>query len=488
MLFLTLDVGTTCAKAQVFDDRGNIRFYETETCPLAKKDGVSYVDIPAVTDAVKRLIRKAALTGSVSCVAFSSFGESFVLLDKEDRILTDCMLYTDRRGEEGAREIGEKIGKETLYTVTGCVPHSLYSVSKLLWIKRHRRDLYDRADKLFLMGDYLGYLLTGRRIIDYGLAARTGVFDIRRNLFADEILGTLEIPVSLFPVPMPAGSVVGAVKKAAAEELGLPADCLVVLGSHDQVCATLGAGVTEEGQACDGMGTVECITAVFENPPRDISFGEKGYCTVPFPGGRYCTYMFNYTSNAAVDWFRRDILHGYAGGEKNQFRYLEREDTGPTDILCLPYFAGAATPYQDNNAKAAFVNVTLASGDTDLFRAILEGTNYEMKVNLAEAARYGIPIRELVATGGGANSRLWLRIKSDILGLPVKTLRSSEGGLCGLAMLCAAAMGITESPEAAKDLFVRNGTTYMPEDTYAEIYADKYAKYTKLYRLLKETE
>ena len=488
MRFMTLDVGTTCAKAQVFDERGEILFYEAENCPLLKKDGVAYVDIPAVTGAAENLIRKGAAAGPVSAVAFSSFGESFVMLDKSGALLGDCMLYTDRRGEEGAAEIAEKIGKEELYAVTGCVPHSLYSIGKILWIKNHRPDLFARTDLIFLMGDYLGYLLTGKRVIDWGLAARTGVFDIRRKEFAKDILGRLGVPAGLFSEAKPAGSVIGTVLPEKAEALGLPGDCVVVLGSHDQVCATLGAGVTEIGQACDGMGTVECITAVFENPPEDLSFGEKGYCTVPFPGGRYCTYMFNYTSNAAVDWFRRDILHGYAGGEKNQFRYLEREDSAPTDILCLPYFAGAATPYQDNGAKAAFVNVTLASGDTDLFRAILEGTNYEMKVNLAEAARYGIPIRELVATGGGANSRLWLQIKSDILGLPVKTLRSAEGGLCGLAMLCAVALGVSENLEKARDVFVRPGESCFPRDNYAEIYADKYAKYTKLYRLLKEME
>ncbi|MDE6397852.1 MAG: hypothetical protein K2L51_00870, partial [Clostridiales bacterium] len=83
-------------------------------------------------------------------------------------------------------------------------------------------------------------------------------------------------------------------------------------------------------------------------------------------------------------------------------------------------------------------------------------------------------------------SKQWLQIKSDILGLPIQTLRSSEGGLCGLAMLSAVAMGICENPDEAKKIFVRYRQTFSPQDTHKDIYANKYAKYKKLYHSLKE--
>ena len=85
----------------------------------------------------------------------------------------------------------------------------LYSVSKLLWIRENRPELYERADKLLLICDYLGYLLTGERVIDFSLAARTGVFDVHKREFSSEILQTLGISETLFSRPMPTGSVVG---------------------------------------------------------------------------------------------------------------------------------------------------------------------------------------------------------------------------------------------------------------------------------------
>ena len=485
MNFLSLDVGTTCCKCQLFSEKGEILAYKSEEYPLAEQDGESYVDIVGICTRVFSMMKEMAQKGYAS-VCISSFGESFVLLDKEDELLFYPMLYTDPRGEEQTKILRDQIGNERLFAVTGTTPNAMYSVSKLLWIRENSPELYERTDKLLLICDYLGYLLTGERVIDFSLAARTGVFDVHEREFSSEILQTLGISETLFSRPMPTGSVVGELRESVRRELGIRGSCKLVLGSHDQICATIGAGVIAGGEAADGMGTVECITAVFDNAPTDLRFGEMGYCVVPFLKDFYCTYMFNYTSNVVVNWFRRDILHGYQGNETRQFAYLEGKDRAPTDVLMLPYLAGCATPFQDRNAKGAFLNITKETTDLDLYRAILEGTSFEMKLNLEAAQPFGIVVKEMTATGGGANSALWLQIKSDILGLPVRTLRSSEGGLCGCAMLSAVAMGVCRNLADARRIFVQYKDEYVPQDTYRAVYADKYKKYGKLYQTLKE--
>lgn len=485
MLFLSLDIGTTCSKAQVFDERGNILFYRSRECPLMEIDGEKYADIAEIKNAVFSLIREAAETGGISSVAISSFGEAFVLLDKKDKLLTYPMLYTDPRGADEAREAEKLLGGDAVFARTGTVPNAMYSLYKYLWLCRHKKEAAQKADKLLLIGDYFGYLLSGKRVIDYGLAARTGAFDVYEKQFSDEILSVFGVDKGLFSEPRPAGWIVGNVLQDVAEALGLDDSCRLVLGSHDQICATLGAGVTKAGESADGMGTVECITAVFDQAQTNASFGNMGYCVVPYIDGLYCTYILNYTSNAIVNWFRRDILHGYDGGFENQFDYLESSES-PTDILCLPYFAGAATPYSDENAKGAFLNLTVDSKASDLYRAILEGTSFEMRLNLETVNVYGISVDRITATGGGANSALWLQIKSDVLGIPVKTLRSSEGGLCGCAMLQAVALGVCKTYEEAKAAFVRYRGEWTPSLETAGAYEEKYRKYKKLYRILKE--
>ncbi|MBQ2714078.1 MAG: hypothetical protein IJF76_00410, partial [Clostridia bacterium] len=186
--------------------------------------------------------------------------------------------------------------------------------------------------------------------------------------------------------------------------------------------------------------------------------------------------------------YRKGIIHGYSGDKKNFFEYAESEiPTEPTGLLALPYFAGAATPYQDPNAKGAIIGLTLTTTDIDLHLALLEGTSYEMRLNLETVKEFGIDITNAVATGGGANSKPWLQIKSNVTNLTLKTLRSSEGGLCGVAMLQSVAMGACKDLKEARDIFVRYNQEFVPNVVAQEKYNKVYKKYRNLYKTIKET-
>ena len=488
MNFLSLDVGTTCCKCQLFSDKGEILFYRAEEYDLKKIDGEIYVDADTIHSTIFSLIRDAGKVDDISSIAVSSFGEAFVMLDKNDETLFYPMLYTDVRGEKQANDIKKLFDENYLYETTGVLPHPMYSISKVLWIKENYPEVFKKADKVLLIGDFIGYLLTKKRVIDYALAARTGVFDIKSKEFSKDILSKLDVSTSLFSTPKLTGSIVGNVTESVANELGISKNCKLVLGSHDQVCATLGAGVISAGNAADGMGTVECITAVFDELPQNSNFGKMGYPTVPFAiDGLYCTYILNYSSGSLVNWFRKGVIHGYCGECKNFFEYAESEiPTEPTGLLTLPYFAGSATPYQDSNAKGAIIGLTLGTTDKDIHLSILEGTSYEMRLNLETVKEFGIEITNAVATGGGANSKPWLQIKSNITNLTLSTLRSSEGGLCGVALLQAVAMGTAKDFEDAKKVFVRYTDTFTPDTIAQEKYNKVYKKYKNLYKTIKE--
>lgn len=481
MNYLSLDVGTTACKCQLFSENGEILGYLFQEYPLKEAGGFVCVNIAAIRTNIFSMIRAAKAWGSIDSICISTFGETFVALDEQDNVLFDPMLYTDRRGDDEAKEISALFGDADVFRVTGTMPHSMYSASKLLWVKKHRPDLFTKIDKVLLICDYLGYLLTGKRSIDYSLAARTGIFDINELHFSEEMCRTLGFKTSWFSTPGRAGSIVGRVVNW---ELALE-NCTLVLGSHDQVCAALGAGIVEDGRAVDGMGTVECITAVYRGAMSNPEMGEAGYTCVPYAvEGLYCTYIVNYASGSILNWLRRGILHGYKGTEDKQFTYLEkgmREE--PTNLFVLPYFAGAAIPFRDINAKGVIVGLTTETTDSDIYKAVMEGLSMEMRLETAVAERFGIRIESAVATGGGANSKKWLQLKTEIQGIPYETLRSSEGGLCGCAVLSAVAVGEKSFREAA-EIFVQVKERFpaAKENRYEK----KYEKYKKLYHLLKE--
>ena len=254
MKYLSIDVGTTRCKCQLFDNDGNILEYIAKDYEFKKVSGEIYADADAIIDNVKSMVKAVAKNHEFNSVAVSSFGESFVLLDKDDKILFYPMLYTDIRGEEQARRVAETFGNDELFKITGITAHSMYSLYKLLWIKENYPEVYEKADKVLLIGDYIGYKLTGKRVIDYALASRTGVFDVEKKVFAKEILQKLGVSEKLFSTPMQTGSIVGEISRAIKTELGISGNPVLVLGSHDQICSALGAGVINAGSAVDGMG------------------------------------------------------------------------------------------------------------------------------------------------------------------------------------------------------------------------------------------
>lgn len=482
MNYLSIDIGTTCCKSQLFSSTGEILTYLMREYGFKDIDGAHYVDVDFIWSLIKDTLKEISKEYEISSICISSLGESFVLLNKDDNVLFYPMLYTDARGEKEAEEIKRIIGEETAFLTTGVVPHSMYSLSKLLWIKNNYPDIFAKADKVMLMCDYFGYLLTGKRVIDYALASRTGAFDIEKLCFSKKILNAFDIPISLFSTPKRAGSVVGEIK----QEWGINAD--LVLGSHDQICTAIGAGVLDVGDAVDGMGTVECITTLFKDKPTNAEMGKQGYPCVPYAiDGFYCTYILNFSCGSTINWLRKKIMHGYHGDEKDFFTYIEKGMSDePTGILTLPYFGGASTPYQDLNAKGVIVNLTTETTGSDLYKSVMEGASMEMRLNAEVVDRYAITVKNAVATGGGANSEKWLQIKADIQNIPYKILRSSEGGLCGCAMLQAVALGGAKDLYEARNFFVKYEKEFLPSYEKHNAYQTQYKKYKKLYKTIKE--
>jgi xylulokinase len=250
----------------------------------------------------------------------------------------------------------------------------------------------------------------------------------------------------------------------------------------------VGAGALKPGDAVDGLGTVECITTVFSEKTNNNEMGKQGYPCIPYAvDGLYCTYILNFSCGSIINWFRKKIMHAYKGDEADFFTYVEKDmPNDPTGILVLPYFGGAATPYQDISARGNIWGLTTETSDSELYKALMEGLAMEMRLNAETVKDYSIELSNLIATGGGANSKKWLQIKADIQKLPIKILRSSEGGLCGCAMLSAVGMGAVKSLEEAKEMFVKYTDEFFPREEAHEKYESQYENYKKLYKITKE--
>ena len=359
---------------------------------------------------------------------------------------------------------------------TGAKPHEMYSLPKMMWIKEAMPEAFARAEKILLMQDYIVYKLCGIRQIDYSLAARTICFDIENKCWDKELLSFAGIDESLLSRPVPTASVAGKIQPELAKELGVSEDAVIVSGAHDQIAAMCGANITANEQVMDGTGTVECVPVLFPNIPQDYELYAMGYSLAPHPNGGYACYVLSYTGGATLKWFRDNF---------SDMSYAELDKTvgeAPTDLLIMPHFAGAATPYMDTGSKAAVLGLTFEHTKSDLYKALMEGTAYEIALNLANLEQRGLCAKSVTATGGGARSDVWLQIKADVLGLPVTALDGKEIGGAGTAVMAGRAVGVY-----GKDtLLVKPRKTFYPDEKRHEYYVSQLKKYKKIYHAARE--
>lgn len=487
-----LDVGTTGCKITVYDDLGNYLFRIYRNYPISRLTSGHEVDAKSIWSAVQEVIAEAAARVSdLKGIGITTFGETFVLLDETDSLLMPAMLYTDPRGTQECEKLRALLGEKTVWEITGLNPHPMYSISKLMWVKENHPDIWNRVKRICLMEDYIVYMLTGQAQIDYSIASRTMAFNICKLDWSETVLAAAGIDKRLFSKPVPTGTTAGTIRKKLAEKLGVPADCKIVSVAHDQVAAAIGSGTFEEGSAVDGAGTVECITPVFDSIPKHEIIRKGSFAIVPYViPGKYICYAFSFTGGALIDWYLSNMA-GYAAQRaksqgKSIYSVLESEmKEGPTGILVLPHFAGAATPYMDPGSKGVIAGLTVSTSESDLYRAVMEGVVYEMQLNLEWLSTAGITFSCLRATGGGAASEVWMQMKADILGLPMVSLGSKEAGATGSAMLTGIAVGLFEDLQHACKTMVLQEKTYSPRADYHAAYQEVYQRYRQLYHAVR---
>ena len=282
----------------------------------------------------------------------------------------------------------------------------------------------------------------------------------------------------LLSTPVPSGTIAGTIKPEIAKKLGILSNCKIVSGCHDQIAAMTGANVYECDEVMDGTGTVECVPVIMEDIPKDISLYEKGYSIAQHINGKYACYVLSYAGGATLKWFRDKICNKpYSELDK-----MVKEE--PSDLMIMPHFAGAATPYMDSRSKAAVVGLTFEHGIEDIYKALMEGTAYEIMLNLEILKEYGIEPGMLIATGGGANSDIWLQIKADVLNTAVTALDGNEIGGAGTAYLAGKAVGMYED----RTSLLKERKVFYPNFEKYEFYKKQFKKYKKIYTAVKEVD
>jgi xylulokinase len=157
-------------------------------------------------------------------------------------------------------------------------------------------------------------------------------------------------------------------------------------------------------------------------------------------------------------------------------------------VLFLPYLSGERTPHADPYARAAFTGLGLEHGRAALTRAVLEGVAYGLRDSLELLRQLGVRAESGRVSGGGARSRLWLRIVASTLGIPLELTVAEEGAAFGAALLGAVAAGAFSDVHDAVEACVRPGERFEPDEGWMRAYEAGYPRYRALYPSLEHLE
>ena len=478
-----LDIGTTGCKLTVFDENGAQQGKAYRDYPVRRAVSGHEIDISTMMESVYAVIEEmAAQYPDIAGIGVTSFGETFVMTNDAGEPLHNAMLYTDPRGAEECAELVEKLGADHIAEVTGLAPHEMYSIAKMMWIRKNRPEVYAAARRIHLIEDFVVWHLTHRAQIDYSLATRTMAFDIHSLTWSREVFDAAGIDIALMSDPVPTGTSAGTITSAAARRTGLNDRCIIVSVSHDQVAAAVGAGAFDGSVAVDGAGTVECLTPIYDKIPEIPVMARGFFSVVPYVvPGKYVAYAFSYTGGALIQW----AMETFGKGETNESMEKAYEKDEPTGLLVLPHFAGAATPYMDTGSKGAILGLTVATTAADLYRACMEGVVYEMRLNYEALSGSGIRFTRLNTTGGGAKSKLWMQMKADVLNLPITALKTVDAGTVGSAMLTGIAVGLFSDLSDAASHMVQERETYYPREEMHKKYMVIYERYKAVYNAVR---
>jgi len=493
---LGVDIGTQSTKALLIDAAtGRIAAqhshgYQPDTPrPLwAEQDAAVWLHavIACIAGCMTQAEQQAIAPGDVAALCVSSlYGGSGIPVDAEMQPLHPCLIWMDRRAEEEVAWVRATIDQERLLDITGNGVDSYYGYTKMLWLRRHRPEVWSRTRHLLPPNAYVAHALTGALAVDHSSAGNIGgVYDMRARAWSNEMLGLLGIPRTMMPERLVESSAeVGTLRSEWAGRTGLVAGTPVIAGGVDAAVATFAAGATRQGQHVAMIGTSMCWGSIAQTADA-----RHGLIAMPHVfNGLDDLYVFGgaITAGASVSWFQEQL------GAAQPLSALDGEAravaAGSDGVMFLPYLMGERSPVWDGRASGAFVGLSLFHTRAHLYRAVLEGVTFALRHNI-EAGRRNLQSLDdkLIVVGGAAYSDLWMQIAADISGYPVQTIEQNVEAALGAALLAGLGVGLV-TPAQAADGWVTLIPRAQPGPAAQATYDRLFGIYTDLYPALKDT-
>lgn len=485
--FIGIDVSTTASKALVIDEQGTVVVTQSYPHDLSTPRPLWSEQDPeqwwqATANALRDVLKHVPAQ-AVAAIGLTGQMHGLTALNQAGQPLRPAILWNDQRSGPQCQAVTEKVGARRLYQLTGSMMLPGFTAPKIRWLREHEPDTYQHIAHVLLPKDYIRFRLSGVYVTDVADGSGFGIMDVGKRQWSDEMLAAFDIPRAWLPELCESPEICAVVSSEGAQQTGLKPGTPIVGGAGDQPAGGVGNGIVSKGQASLTIGTSGVAYAVSSQ-------------YAPEPDGRLHTFC----GPMPGTWFHMGVMLSAAGGLRWLHDALAPDNTydelnmmaqavprGAEGLLFAPYLTGERNPHPDPLARGALVGFTLRHGLPHMVRAVMEGVAFGMRDQLELLRGLGVNPSEAVVSGGAVNSPVWRQLTTDIMGIPLYTVNTSEGAALGAAILAAVGEGTYPDVPAACAQMVRKVDSIAPDAGGAADYQRLYPIFQGLYPALRTT-
>lgn len=479
MNIISIDLGTTNIKVTVYDQKLHLITTISKTVVYDRNGDFVEFDCGSYFDSIKASVIEAARIGyqrnqqATAQIVLTGQAESLILLDDAGIPVHPAISWLDMRSRKECEELANVFDPQLCYRTTGqpgLIP--TWPITKMLWIRRNKPDIFEKTATYLLLKDYIVYRLSGQMAGDYSIYSFSHYFDITKKCYWEDILSYCGVKTTQLPPVLPPGSIAGTLLSEHVDlTIGLTNETKINVGTLDHFAGMIGTGNICEGTISESAGTVLSLAAFVKDP--DFDHSRLPVNCGPFPD-TYVLLPVCESGGFSLEWFKNNFLTDISFSELNQ-KIADKPAAVPP--VFLPYLTGVNAPDFNEHASGVFFGIHASHDRYDFALAIMEGVACLLKKNLDYMQAAKIRVERIISTGGGAKSALWTQIKSDITGQVIEVPDNEEAPCLGAAIIGAVSQEFYPSYSEAVEACVCMKTAYMP---------NQLPKYQKTYQVFEQ--
>lgn len=499
-LFLTIDLGTQSVRVSFINPKGEVVALKKSRYRIpyfAMEPGYAEIDpnvyMKYIGEAYRALIKEHNLIDDVIGVAITYFRDS-VVIAKDDMVpLRPAILWLDQRRAKGKEKL--PLLNRAIFKLAGV--GDLIRLNRMRtpahWIKENEPKIWSQVTRYMNLSTYINYKFTGEyKDSDANSIGHLPVdYKHRRwcknnHNFTGMIYGVdVNTLCEMVPPDVPIGRITKEASKITGIKEGLP---FYAVGS-DKGCETFGLGAFKNNVGAVSFGTSATIQTTNKKyvTPRPLF---PAYPSVV--SGYFNTETMINKGYWMLTWFVQQFCEKQKEiAEKQNIsteemlnQFIAKVPVGSNGLLIQPFWGPTLTKPL---ARGNMIGFTESHSKYHVYRAIIEGINYELKDGLESIEkRQKRKVTSLMVSGGGSQSDEICQITADIFNVPVSKIQTYETTSLGAAMAGFLAMKVFKSPEEAIEKMVRITKTFKPIPKNVELYKYYYKQYRKIYPAIKK--